>query len=95
MSKPTGGRRPDYNLGALDKDTNERGTIGAAWRNPDGTINIRVNAFVELAGRRGLILTLFPVDYVPRTKRPPAPAAVADDPAPLDDLEVPPYDPPY
>lgn len=33
-------RKPDYNVHALNKRTEERARIGAAWINPDGSIRV-------------------------------------------------------
>lgn len=54
------GRRPHYRLGALHKKTEERGNVGAAWINDDGTIAIRLEPFVVLESSVDLVLTLFP-----------------------------------
>jgi hypothetical protein len=51
-------RRPDYNLAALDRGNEEKGKVGAAWKNVDGSISIRLEPFVVL--RAGVVLTLFP-----------------------------------
>lgn len=57
------GRKPDYNLGALDKTTDMKGKIGAAWVNPNGTVSIRLNPWVVLDGSNPeLVLTLFPYE---------------------------------
>lgn len=55
------GRKPDYRVGALNKETDEKGTVGAAWQNKDGTISVVLNAFVTLPiGGPHLLITLFP-----------------------------------
>ena len=56
------GRKPDYNLAALDKETGfKNNRIGAAWINPDGRISIQLNPFVVLDGTNpNLVVTLFP-----------------------------------
>ena len=56
-------RKPDYRVGALNKNTDERATIGAAWLNDDGTIAIQVNDFVHIPNFHGVLITLFPKDY--------------------------------
>ena len=53
-------RRPDYELSALNKDTNEKNKVGAAWVNENGTISIKLNAFIKLEASTALVLTLFP-----------------------------------
>lgn len=55
-------RKPDYRLKALNKDTDERNTIGAAWLNADGSINISLEAFIVLQASPHLVLTLFTID---------------------------------
>ena len=55
----TVGRSPDYNLSFLDKGTDQRGRVGAGWRNDDGSISIKLNVKVVLAESPDLILTLF------------------------------------
>lgn len=57
------GRKPDYRLAALNKATEERNNVGAAWIYEDGRISISLNAFVTLTGSKDLVLTLFPDDY--------------------------------
>lgn len=39
--------RPDYVISVLDKDTDEKGEVGAAWINDDGSIGIKFNPFIE------------------------------------------------
>ena len=63
------GRQPDYDLSALNKETEERGRIGAAWANDDGTISIKLNAFVVLRDAKDTVITLFPRDKDRATKR--------------------------
>lgn len=59
----SGGRQPDYSLGALDSSTDEKNPkIGAAWKNEDGTISININDFVVLRGSKTLYLRLFPTN---------------------------------
>jgi len=61
MKPPTRerGRTPDWELRCLDRDTEERGQIGAAWTNDDGSIRIKLNPCVVLQSRPMLVLTLF------------------------------------
>lgn len=59
-NRDTPGRRPDYNLNALDKNTEQKGRVGAAWLNDDGTIRVKINPWVVLTGGDSLVLTLFP-----------------------------------
>lgn len=53
-------RRPDYKLGFLNKATDEKGNVGAAWLNEDSTITIVLNTQVQITGSADVILTLFP-----------------------------------
>ena len=54
-------KAPDYNLGALDKETGERSIIGCAWSDEStGRIRIRLNPFIVLASQKSILLTLFP-----------------------------------
>jgi len=62
-------RSPDYNVTALDKDSDERARIGAAWNNPDGSISIRLNHFITLRSTSSLLIALWPVDKKPPTKK--------------------------
>lgn len=53
-------RKPDYRVAALNKKTDEKSNVGAAWKNPDGSIAVVVNPFVVLTGGPQLLITLFP-----------------------------------
>lgn len=55
------GRKPDYWLKAMNKDTNEKRKIGAAWNNVDGSISIDIDAFTLINSSPALVLTLFPI----------------------------------
>jgi hypothetical protein len=83
------GPKPDYDIGALNRATGEKNNyVGAAWRRDDGTISIKLNAFVVLRGSEDLFVTLFPRDnHQERTPaRRTAPAAarkVPDDEIPF------------
>lgn len=52
-------RIPDYDLLAMNKDTNEKNRVGAAWTNPDGSISIVLSAFIQLNASKSLVLNLF------------------------------------
>lgn len=54
------GRKPDYRMHALKKGTDEKNRVGGAWANEDGSISIRLDAFVVLQADPDLVLTLFP-----------------------------------
>lgn len=60
-----GGRRPDYNVSVVVKDSDVKGSIGVAWKSDDfekdGRISIRLNPFVNLVSSPGLYVTLFPI----------------------------------
>lgn len=54
-------RQPDYELSMLDKATEQRGRVGAAWKNKDGRISIVLNPCVVLHSSGNMILNLFPI----------------------------------
>ena len=56
------GRKPDYWLKGMNKETNEKRKVGAAWDNPDGSISIDLDAFTVLESSPALVLTLFPIE---------------------------------
>lgn len=53
-------RLPDYDVKALNKATDEKSRIGAAWINPDGSIAVVINPFTVIRGGKDLLITLFP-----------------------------------
>lgn len=54
-------RQPDYQVSALEKSTGQKGTIGSAWSQPDGSIRIKLNAFVVLpTNTDDLVITCWP-----------------------------------
>lgn len=53
------GRRPDYIIKAMDKVTKEKGEIGVAWMNPNGSLSIRFNRFVVVPTGAEYIITAF------------------------------------
>lgn len=55
-------RKPDYWVKAMDKATNEKRKVGAAWSNPDGSISIDIDAFTQINSSPDLVITLFPID---------------------------------
>ena len=55
------GKKPDYRLSALDKSTDDRGQIGVAWKNTNGSISIVLNPWVQISANRDMVLMLFPV----------------------------------
>lgn len=61
MSRP-----PDFILKALNTRTDQRtGKIGAAWKNADGSIALKLDMFVTLASDPDLLITLFVNDRPP------------------------------
>jgi hypothetical protein len=55
------GRRPDLTLKAFNTLTNERsGSLGAAWRNDNGSISLKLDRFVVLTSEENWVLTLWP-----------------------------------
>lgn len=61
------GRKPDFWVKAMNKRTDEKRKIGAAWQNEDGSISVAIDCFTVLEASPDLVVTLFPVD----TKEPP------------------------
>lgn len=53
-------RKADYDLCFLNKDTDERGVIGAGWKNEDDeSVSIVLNPFVVVSANRKVELRLF------------------------------------
>jgi hypothetical protein len=53
--------KPTHRLKVLNKKTNQRGHIGAGWRNPDGSITIELNpSCVMTDDKEKYLYTLFP-----------------------------------
>lgn len=61
-------RKPDYRVGYLNKKTDEKGSVGGAWKNDDGTITITLNTQVVIQGCKDVILTLFPEKSKPKNE---------------------------
>ena len=53
-------RKPDWDLKAMVKDTDEKNRVGAAWSNENGSISIVLDPFIVLQSSKQLVLTLFP-----------------------------------
>lgn len=53
-------RAPDYYVKAMSKTRNEKSQVGAAWKNPNGSISVKIDPFVILQGGADLLVTLFP-----------------------------------
>lgn len=58
-ARTAGGRQPDYDLAFIHKVTNQKGRLGAAWSNPDGSIRIVLNPMVVIPADADVVLTLF------------------------------------
>lgn len=58
-------RKPDYRLGAMNKATDEKANVGAAWINENGSISVVLEPFVTLRADKNLVLTLFPATSKP------------------------------
>ena len=55
------GRRPDYRLKLMDKETSMKlNDAGAAWKNEDASITVVLNPWVVNKFQPNLIMTLFP-----------------------------------
>lgn len=55
-------RKPDYNVRAKRKASGESSFVGAAWKNENGSISVKIDPFVVLKGETDLLITLFPRD---------------------------------
>lgn len=53
-------RKPDYRVGAMNKKTDQKNNIGAAWINPTGSIAIVIDNFIVIEGGPDMLITLFP-----------------------------------
>lgn len=75
MSAP---RRPDYRMKATTRPgvhPHREGVVGAGWRNPDGSVSVKLDPFAVLAGADDLIITLFPMEARSEAQAAPAPVA--------------------
>lgn len=55
------GRKPEWIVSVLDKNTEKRGPVGAGWDNDDGSISIRFHMCTVIDTRtQDLVITLFP-----------------------------------
>jgi hypothetical protein len=63
-------RKPDYRVRVLHKTTNNKATVGAAWRNEDGSISIVFNPYVALPYDPDLVVRLFPCDVAAAAPEP-------------------------
>lgn len=71
MSKRKVGMPPTHNLRILNKETDERATVGMGWENGDGSVTIKLNAMAVLseADLRDFHIRLFPSDWEVSTER--------------------------
>lgn len=53
-------RKIDYDVYAHDKETEEKGKIGTATINKDGSIFITLEPFVVVPSTKALVITLLP-----------------------------------
>lgn len=62
MSQENISRSPEWQISALNKQTEERGNIGVGWNNADESISIRFNMLVSIpiGAKENLVITLFP-----------------------------------
>lgn len=51
--------QPDFDLVFLRKATGEKGKVGAGWSNPDGSISVVLNPFVQLEQNPDVVFRLF------------------------------------
>lgn len=56
------GRKPDFWIKAMNRATNEKRKIGAAWRNEDNSVSLAIDPFTVLESSPDLVITLFPID---------------------------------
>lgn len=54
------GSRPTHRLTVFNKETQDKGEIGVAWENTDGSFSIRLNRSVVLSERDNWIIKLWP-----------------------------------
>lgn len=64
------GNKPDFRVGALNRETDEKNSrVGGAWKNPDGTIDLRLDDFITITGSKSLYLRLWPNADQPYTTK--------------------------
>lgn len=65
------GRRPDFRIMALDKETEDRGEVGAGWQKDDGSIYLKFNPFVTVPVGSRFSIPAFPIEetYDDRPRR--------------------------
>lgn len=67
-------RSPDYVVKALLDDGSQsevtvKGRVGAAWKNEDGSISIKLDNFIVLQGNPKLYITLFENEDKTKTRK--------------------------
>ena len=55
-------RKPDYVVKALNKHTDEKNKVGAAWLNKDGSVSVVLDPFITLTASKSLVITIFPIE---------------------------------
>lgn len=55
-------KRPDFILKAVNKNTEKRTRVGAAWVNPNRSISVKIDPFVVLQETDGFHFMLYPQD---------------------------------
>lgn len=63
-------RKPDYRIWVTSPDSKIRGTIGGAWLNEDGSLNLKLDPCVVLGLIPGMTIKLFPSDSAPPEREP-------------------------
>lgn len=62
MKKELSNRQPTYKMKVKDAKTERWMEVGAAWKNEDGSISVRLNTCIVLDSRFGVEPVLFPVE---------------------------------
>jgi len=78
-------RPPDFRLSIKHRVTGASGTVGAAWKDDRGFLNIRLNPGVVLSWQDDVYLNLFPVEDAPKGRMPRA----VSPPGPPSDDDIP------
>lgn len=62
---------PHWDVSYLNKTTERKGRIGAAWNNDDGTISVVLNPLVVIDAKEDILITLFPKGktFKPKSKK--------------------------
>lgn len=55
--------KPTHRLKVMNKDSSRKGTAGAGWLNPDGSISITLDPCVVLKGNEAnIVIRLWPIE---------------------------------